>query len=911
MAKRYSFNDVVFDEARFELQIAGRPAVIQPKTLEILAVLIRKAGEVVPTEELIETVWPGRTISTVSDNLINVQLNKLRRVLGEHNALRIVTLPRIGYRFERPVEEETATTERPPALTPGMAVPRRDNMVLDTLLGRTLHSEVWRVRHTRIMGEHKVFKFSLDGQGLSALKRETTIFRVLNRTYGRRPDFVHLFNWNFHAAPFFLECEDGGQNLLQWAEEDKRLAAMPMEERLGIFLQIADAVAAAHNAGVLHKDLKPGNILIAQRPGGWQVKVADFGSGRLLDPGLLDRINVTPLGMTLTQGAAADGVGTPLYLAPELLKGQQPTALSDVYALGTLLYQIVIGDLRKPLAPGWERDIPDELLRADIAEATDGDAGHRLSSVVPLAERVRGLAQRREQQRKEREVEALARAAEEKVRVSEERERASREALVRTRLRQRALIAFFVPVVLGAVGMGWLYRNSVEARNEAQAQARRAGAVNEFYSKKLFGAANPIGGPGEDNPRIRDVLAAAGAQAEAYFGNDDLSKAAVLASLGATYHGMGDFAHARDAWSKALQYTATVSGPDSRDAVELKYRLAGSLCGLGKLDEATRLLDAGDAASTALRRKDWRLAVAAASMRGLCYQMSMNPAKVIESFTIALRLQEQHAPEVIDGLATGRITLADAYMRLNRYDEARAMLRPIVERGPGWEKLAPAIHATATSVLGQVETQAGNYDEAEALVRQAYAELYPIDGPGKLRSTKMLLDLADVLGGKGDFAGALQQYQKAYPVYEKAEGDKSLYTLMIMALIGQLQYFTGDSRAALQTLDTLLPKLQANLGPSHPATQMASVWLAAVLLDADRVDRAQGLLQPLKLDALKAISPDAPWQEDMDVIRGGILLHQGRRDEGVALLKRSLDAYAQKKQPDWYSGWASRYLQRP
>ncbi len=85
---------------------------------------------------------------------------------------------------------------------------------------------------------------------------------------------------------------------------------------------------------------------------GWQPRLADFGSSRLLEPERLQELGITALGLTMTQ-AMGDSSATPLYLAPELLAGHAPSVQSDVYALGLMLYQLMVGDLRRPLAPGW------------------------------------------------------------------------------------------------------------------------------------------------------------------------------------------------------------------------------------------------------------------------------------------------------------------------------------------------------------------------------------------------------------------------------------------------------------------------------------------------------------------------------------------------------------------------------
>ena len=123
-----------------------------------------------------------------------------------------------------------------------------------------------------------------------------------------------------------------------------------------MFLHVVDAVTAAHSVGVLHKDLKPTNVLVAAMPsGGWLVRVTDFGSSRLLEPERLAELGITQLGLTMTASVLSDsGSGTPLYLAPELLTGAPPTVRSDVYALGVMLYQFLVGDFRKQLTPGWE-----------------------------------------------------------------------------------------------------------------------------------------------------------------------------------------------------------------------------------------------------------------------------------------------------------------------------------------------------------------------------------------------------------------------------------------------------------------------------------------------------------------------------------------------------------------------------
>jgi non-specific serine/threonine protein kinase len=249
-------------------------------------------------------------------------------------------------------------------------------------------SEVWLAENPKTH-EARVFKFAGDGIRLKGLKREVTLARVLKDSLGERADLVRVLEWNFDTPPFFLESEFCGANLAEWAENAGGLKAISLADRLRVMVELAQGVAAAHDVGVLHKDLKPANVLMApDGTGKYQVKVADFGSGAMMEPTLLSALGITNLGFTQTM--TPDGgtlTGTLMYLPPEVLAGQVPTASADVYALGVMLYQMVAGDFRKPLSPGWEADIHDALLREDIAEAACGDPARRLASVAALGDR--------------------------------------------------------------------------------------------------------------------------------------------------------------------------------------------------------------------------------------------------------------------------------------------------------------------------------------------------------------------------------------------------------------------------------------------------------------------------------------------------------------------------------------------
>jgi serine/threonine-protein kinase len=152
----------------------------------------------------------------------------------------------------------------------------------------------------------------------------------------------------------------------------ERLAAtgpLPVQEAAQVAIAVLGALGAAHAAGVIHRDVKPANIIVG--PGG--VKLVDFGIATLLDEA----------GSTVT--AAGELVGTPKYLAPEQISGGPATPATDVYAVGVVLFEMLTG------APPFDRSTPVATALAHREETPPdvrtlrSDASPRVAAVVTTA----------------------------------------------------------------------------------------------------------------------------------------------------------------------------------------------------------------------------------------------------------------------------------------------------------------------------------------------------------------------------------------------------------------------------------------------------------------------------------------------------------------------------------------------
>jgi non-specific serine/threonine protein kinase len=481
----WRFAQVEFDEHRLELRLRGEAVRIERAPLRVLLMLLRNAGEIVGYDTLLNGVWK-RSRDTISRNAVSNAIAKLRRAIGDDQQTIIVAAPQSGYRIAVPV----SATEAPlqgrfgELMRPGEPVPGAPHWMLDRELQSSQHAAVW-VAIERGSGQRSVFKFASQSHQLAALRREAKIARMLREALGDRPEFVTQLETQFEHAPYFIRSEFGGEDLRAWVDARGGWARIALPQRLDLLARFADAVALAHGIGLLHKDLKPGNLLVAtDADGGEQVRVIDFGSGQLINSEILRRYDISAL-----VGAAAESDRNALmYLAPELLVGNPPTLASDVYAFGVLLYQFVIGDLRRPITPSWEADIEDPLLREDIVRATHGNPALRSHSLQEFATRLRELPRRHETQRIELEREQRMRSAEQALRLS----RARRPWIY-------AAIGLFATGFTASAYLGWV---ASRERDHAEAQFRLARSINDFLTQGFLLAANPARG---GDPRISVV----------------------------------------------------------------------------------------------------------------------------------------------------------------------------------------------------------------------------------------------------------------------------------------------------------------------------------------------------------------------------------------------------------------------
>ena len=632
----------------------------------------------------------------------------------------------------------------------GQEIARRRHWVLDEKVGEGGFGEVWLARH-RKTGDRRVFKFCFDAGRLRSLQREITVFRLLKEELGDREDIARILDWDFDEAPYFIESEytEGG-SLLDWVEEQGGLSEVPLHVRLEIVAQAAEALAAAHSVGVLHRDMKPGNLLIhTNQNGELQVRVCDFGMGVLTDEERLQSAGITVLGMTrgLGQTELATTSGTVLYNAPELTEGKAPTIPADVYALGVVLYQLVVGNLSRALGAGWERGVEDELLREDIAAAIDVNPRRRIASTLELAERLRSLDAR------------LAKR---------EAERRAVASHARTRRRQKVAAVLLVVISIFAIAMTIQSRRVAREAERANSEAEAARRVSDFLIE-LFEVSDPGEARGNE-VTARELLDRGAERIRSELEDQPLIQARLMDTMGAVYEQLGLYRQAAPLLEWALETRQEELGVVHADIAESLTELGVLKWRLAQLSEAEDLFERSLEITEQIFEPDDLEVGRAHGDLGLVLQEQGKYAAAEEEYRRSLEISEKIlGPEHRETL-NNLNNLASVFVDQGRLTEAVSLFERVAEArervyGPEDTSLG-----SAWNNLGATYLELGRSEEAEVSLRRSLRMRQKVLGSQHPFVGTTLSNLGRAYLLTGRHAEAEHHLEDAIQVYEDALG---------------------------------------------------------------------------------------------------------------------------------------------
>jgi DNA-binding winged helix-turn-helix (wHTH) protein/tetratricopeptide (TPR) repeat protein len=902
--RRWHFGHAILDERTLELLVDGVDAELERKPLEVLIYLLQHAGEICTKDELLAGIWPGRILS---ETVLTKCIGRLRDVLRDDSQEIIKTAHGFGYRFVAPVRVESVATPEPAHfdLRPGAHPPSRPLWSLVERLGIGGHGEAWRARHDKT-NEQRVFKFALEEAALVALKREITLFRVINDTLGDSAKVVTLLDWNLEQVPYFVEAEYiAGGSLVDWVAVRGGVGGIPLPDRVEIVARIAEALAAVHSVGVIHKDLKPSNVLVRSLAGNEiEILLGDFGSGGVLDGNRLEELGITRLGFTKTVAAIDCSSATPLYLAPEILAGQPFTVKSDIYALGIILYQFLAGDFHKVMSPGWERGIEDELLREDIALMAEGNPAERMGDADGLARRLRALHERRRQLAAEREVKARA-------------ER-TRRLLDRARARRFGLIVALVALLIGTAVSTTLYIRERDAQKRTVLAAAQSKAVKDFLSQDVFAPVSSGAEPVREMTVIQ-LLTRAGDEIDLRFGSQPDVAAELHYVIGRSFESFLETSQAVKHFRMALDLGEHLSGQGSQAAMRSAAELIPVDYFVGALE------------------------------------------KTVGRYNAILAAGRQRAGEQAPAVLDLRLSLARGYSLMGAWSSAARMFQDLLSdtAAPGADQ--SELQGRAQYYYGQVLTELSQPAAAERYLRLALDRLTPSLGERHAMVTDVHSALGRALADQGRFEEALLELSKGHelalawaPIPSWIETRPRFFAALMLLredrpseaqpLLAEIVSFQDAHQAAyLSTQRGLTPELdhtgpvrqalgeaylrQGRLaeavetlqqavkvgelasGARHPSVVSTKLSLAEALIANHRNDAARGIVASIQAGDLAALPPAHPILAQWYRARGLLDFAEDDVLEARRSLTDALDAFQSAYGPaDWHVARARQDL---
>lgn len=355
-----------------------------------------------------------------------------------------------------------------------------------------------------------------------------------------------------------------------------------------LFLAICDALDCAHARGVIHRDLKPGNILVDTQG---NPHILDFGLAKFTgDAGLIAEPTVTEPGQFL---------GSLPWSSPEQVRGEsgEVDARTDVYALGLLMYQALTGKAPYDL-DGGVREVMTSILESEPLRpgSISRGLGSDLEAIVlkclskPPAQRYHSAGALAEDLRRYQKGQpVLARLPTTGYFL--------RKLIARHKLPFASLLSLIAVLITSVITLAVLRNRALHAeqlaereRNDAIQSAESARAVNSFLIDEMLAASDP--GVARGRPMtVQAVLSRAAARIDDALENQPLVEASVRETLARTYFSLGEFASAEPHARRAISLRRASKGADQEESLRVELLLAETLYRLSRYDESARVLE--------------------------------------------------------------------------------------------------------------------------------------------------------------------------------------------------------------------------------------------------------------------------------------------------------------------------------
>lgn len=672
---------------------------------------------------------------------------------------------------------------------------------------------------------------------------------------------------------------------------------LSIDQRLKLFTEVAEAVQAAHRSLVVHRDLKPGNILVTEEG---VVKLLDFGIAKPLEES----------GMAADATQTLQRVLTPEYSTPEQIRGGAITTGSDVYQLGLLLHELLTGrrahQLTDTTPQGVERAVcEDPPTRPSVAAARPAEsatsevedletlAAVRGTTPKRLERRLRGdldnivlTALRKEPERRYASVEQMADDVRRHLQALPVRARSDTMAYRASRFVRRHAVgvaATAAALILVSTLVAFYTVRLQQERDRAQAEAAKAEQVAEFLAE-IFRSSDPRQSAG-DEPTVRAALDRGAERIGTDLAEQPVVQAELMNVLGRIYLEMGDFERAQELMVRGLElrrgHADTVEVAESlRSLAMLRYEQAD-------YERSEELyLEVIQRLETTLGPDAPELAPPLNNL-GLLYGRTAAYDQAIAAYERARRIFE--ADPASDPVDLGKVAnnLGNIHFAMGENSSARAEYEhALAIHESALEADNPLLAGTLANI-GLVRLRLEEYEGVEEIFRRELAIVRKSYGSVNTNVAHAFTHLASLFSATDRFQEAVDSYHQAGEIYRQALGEDHPYVAFPLYKLGGLYLSENRPVEAADYFRKAVNLREATLGPEHPRLANALEGLGRALTDVEEFSEAEAVLR--RTVAIRRLSQhDDPISlGDSLHYLGGALVAQQRCAEALPLLQEA------------------------